>query len=155
MLWHVLWHAALCLLWSLSKIRSHKGVFVLTPYLHNFPFIAILAFNWSSSSSSDIETFVKYFKTLIDTMLDFTSSTRCWFCFHRNFLFSKTDHVLNRKMPLYDWNDIKNLHKSVLTGVHILNFEDLCHEHAKVIHIRLVVIWNREYLCSNHFDQWL
>lgn len=138
MLWHVLWHG---LLGSLTKIRSHKGVFVLTPHLHIF-FIAISPFI-QSSSSSDTEIFMKYLQTLIDK----TPALRAQHCvFIGIFIFIQPNWSRNRKMPLGDWNDIENLHKSVLTGVQILNSKDLWLKRSKVvfIHRRLVVTWNRE-----------
>lgn len=110
------------LLGSLSGIRSHKGVFVLTPHLHIFSVLSpsrlsadlllhlISKISWNIFECLSIKCLILRAQHCVDRI------------FIGIFIFTRPNRSRNRKMPLDDWNDIGNLHKSVLTEVHILNF---------------------------------
>lgn len=146
MLWHALWHDHNGLLGSLSEIRSHKGVFVLTPHLHNF-FVLSPSRLSSKLLLHLISKFLwNIFKRLSIKCPSLRAQHSVDCIFIGIFNFTQPNRSRNRKMPLDDWNDIENLHKSVLTGVQILNFKRFISRTLQgcFVHRRLDFIWNRE-----------
>lgn len=144
------------LLGSLSGIRSHKGVFVLTPHLHNF--FSVLS---PSRLSADLllHLISKNSWNIFECLSIKCLILRAQHCVDRIFIgifiFTRPNRSRNRIMPLGDWNDIEDLHKSVLTGVQILNFKDLSVKRFKVISLSEDSPWFETGSCSIHFDQWL